>query len=93
MASVSASSQGREGIVREGSRRGELGTGHSAVSIKGLGAQGQPSRTCLVEKWGGGCLRVEGRVKMGTALCQGVILASSPDFHIHSSCLHGGANY
>lgn len=26
---------------------------------------------------------------MGTALCQGVTLAVSPDFHIHSSCLHG----
>lgn len=38
----------------------------------------------------GGCLRVDGSVQMGTALCQGVILAVSPDFHIHSSCLHGG---
>lgn len=65
-----------------------MGTGSPAVSSKGLGAQGQPNRARLLEKWG-----VEGSVQMGIALCQGVMLAVSPDFHIHSSCLHDGASY
>lgn len=53
---VSLKSERLEGTVREESERGKS----PAVSIKGLGAQGQPSRALLVGEQG-----MEGGVQIG----------------------------